>query len=450
MAKLYLIRRNLETFAGPMTSAELKDAYKRMAFGLQDEVSGHCGPWVTFDDLPNVRKYYPEIARIVHEDAMQAWGVSSEHGMAIIKNVGQPEEGAGGQGGLWVALTFLGLALGAFILAIYFATGGRLAGRARDSVAEPTPSEAQGFLDRGDMPGFERYMASHLESVVDKITFSKRFDPQWLPYMRLYAFNQEGTINGLAPKTLRGEGATSAPVDCSLRAWRRRWRSSVRNWGELASEKRLVRTHWSRLLAWDPYWVRRRDNKGWIRGSSYYLGCVTMSERALSEIMADTALLAQASEADRLGGRQFVQRLDWLLEILRDGQPSAASTQASLQLTGGLGTWSCFEAARDLKELIKCRGGEGSPSAEDDPWAAYNDERFGWNLLRLAMQAKGSPPADLTALLNQYGNKMSRGDFFTRFDYRFELKVWRMLQKQPGPMDKIMEKAQSDFPEIKL
>src|SRR4051812_38773305 len=83
MSKFYLIRRNLEAFIGPMTLAEMKEAYKRMQFGLQDEVSGHCGPWVSFDNIERVRKHYPEVARIVSEDMLAGWGVSQPEAVRL-------------------------------------------------------------------------------------------------------------------------------------------------------------------------------------------------------------------------------------------------------------------------------------------------------------------------------------------------------------------------------
>ena len=106
MAKLYLIRRNLEGFSGPMSLMELKDAFKRMQFGLSDEVSGHCGPWVTMDNLEKVKKTYPEVARIVYEDLASEWGVSS-HGdpVPVSENTRQIRKKSAR--GLSLAVTFL-------------------------------------------------------------------------------------------------------------------------------------------------------------------------------------------------------------------------------------------------------------------------------------------------------------------------------------------------------
>jgi hypothetical protein len=447
MTKLYLIRRNLETFAGPMTSAELKDAYKRMLFGLQDEVSGHCGPWVTFDDLPQLRRFYPEIAKIVHEDMITGWGVS-EHGSNIVREDTKKLK-VSQQKGLVIALIFLGVALGAFMVALYFATAGKMASRAKDEIPEPTPEEAQAYIDRGDLVGFDRYIQEHLDYGVDKVIHSKKSESQWLMLLRHFALRNEGTIPGLAPKVLRGEGATSAPVDCSLREWRRRWRASLRAWHEMLVQHKLVRAHWSRLLAWDPYWIARRDAKGWSKGTTYYLMCVTMANKALSEMVGDSTFTATMTEADKLGIRQMQQRLEWLTEIATSGRPSNTSQQVALQGLSGISVWSCLEAARDLKELARCRGDMPALGTSDDPWIKYNEERYGWNILRLALAQKGVLSSDFISQLNQYSSRMSRGDFFSRFDYRYELKVWRTFLKQPFPVEKTIEKLQGEMVEPK-
>src|SRR4051812_11628672 len=137
MAKLYLIRRNLENFSGPMTLGEMKEAYKRMAFGLQDEVSGHCGPWVSLEDLVRVKKHYPEVARIVNEEMLAGWGLSDHSARKIVQEETQ-KVSVKGTRGLGLALTFLVIALVAFVAAVYMASANRFSGRSRDVPQAPS------------------------------------------------------------------------------------------------------------------------------------------------------------------------------------------------------------------------------------------------------------------------------------------------------------------------
>lgn len=444
MAKLYLIRRNLETFTGPMTLSEMKEAYKRMAFGLQDEVSGHCGPWVSFDNLPEIKKYYPEIARIVNEDMLAGWGVS-DHGVRIPNEDTKRIEVKQSKG-IGLALTFLVIALVAFVAAVYMANGSRMSGKAGPD-SDLKPEDLQQFLDKNDANGFEAYMADHGPELADRVSRPKKPEPQWLPYLRHWAFAHEGMVSGLPPKLLRGDGAPMAPIDCSLKMWRRRWRASLKGWNDFIAQKKLVRQHWARVLAWDPHWIRRRDNKGWLGQENYYVGCLVMAQKSLAELYNDPSLVTSAADWDKIGINKVKQRVDWLTEVTATGQ-SSQSTQP--QTGNGLSVWTCYEAARDVKDLQKCRDTLGNAPSGDEVWQAYNDERLGWSLLRIAAAQKGSLAPELLAALTNYSQKTNKTDHFTRFDYRAELKLMKALVKQGQPVEKTVEKTQAEYPDVKL
>src|SRR5258708_5662786 len=74
MQKLFLIRRGLDTFLGPMSLQDLRVSYGKMSFGFQDEITGHLGPWVPLENIEALRKFYPEVAAIVHHDIATSWG----------------------------------------------------------------------------------------------------------------------------------------------------------------------------------------------------------------------------------------------------------------------------------------------------------------------------------------------------------------------------------------
>ncbi len=441
MAKLYLIRRNLETFTGPLTLNEMKEAYKHMQFGLQDEVSGHCGPWISFDNLADIKKHYPEIARIVNEDMLAGWGVS-DHGTRIVNEDTKRIETKSTRG-IGLALTFLVIALVAFAAAIYMANGSKLSGRANSD--DVTPDQIQTYIDRNDAAGFGSFMEAHVDDLVDRTIRQKKPEAQWLPYLRLFAFTRDGQVNGLPPQYLRGGSALAAPADCSLKMWRRRWRASLKDWNDFISQRKLVRADWAKILAWDPNWIRRRDNKGWLGSQNYYVGCLTMADKALGEMYADTSLVTNAADWEKIGINKIKQRLSWILEVSRDGQSGQGSAPS---VDNNLSVWTCFESAKEAKDLSKCKDGQ---PADQDIWQAYNDERFGWNLVRIAATARGNLPANVQAQLGMLATKLGRGDHFTRFDYRAELRLLKaMTGKQGGPVEKAVEKTQSEFPDVKL
>lgn len=459
MARLFLIRRNLESFVGPMTAVELKEAYKRMDFGLADEVSGHCGPWVQLDNVDLLKQRYPDIARFVTE-GIKGWGVSNhepqriEHGEATRRVFV-----ANGKNGV-LAFTFLAIAALAFAAAVYIASGSRMSGRAKAPEFNPQPEEAQGFLDHREYVLFDRYMEDNTQEIIARMTKQKKLETSWLPYLRYYAFTHEGIVPGLSPKLLRGTGAASAPIECSLKAWRQRWRSSLRSWNTFVTERRLVRAHWARILAWDPHWIRRREHKGWIDDQNYYVGCLQMADKALSEMYSDTSLVQVASDWEKLGINKIKQRIQWLQEVTRTG-----SSNLKLDPIGDqpLAVWSCMEGARDLRELQKCRAAVTGDPAQD-PWLSYTDERFGWSLVRIASTQKGSLAPELVAPLGAYATKAGKADYFTRFDYRAEQKLLKTLVKESKtsdkpsdkpadkpaaqPVEKIVEKVYAEFPGI--
>lgn len=447
MAKLYLIRRNLETFHGPVSLAEMKEAYKRMQFGLQDEISGHCGPWVSFDDLAGIKKNYPEVARIVNDDMLQSWGVS-DHGARLV-NEDTRKLDVKKSRGIGLALTFLVIALVAFAAAVYMANGSRMSGKA--GTDGPTPEQAMALLTAGDEVGFNALMDENLPDLVDRATRPKRPEPQWMPLLRHYAFQNDGALPNMAPKVLRGDDAPFSPVDCSLRTWRKRWRDGLKSWNDFLTRKRLIRQHWSHLLAWDPHWIRRRDFPGWLEGENYYVGCLTMADRALTEMFSDATLVSSAADWEKMGINKLKQRLTWVLETSRTGIGGQPVTTAVGNVLAG---WTCVEAARDTKELAKCRDlmvpPPGAPSPDQDIWNAYNEERLGWNMLRIMMPTKGPLPAENLSLLTQQATKMNKADHFTRFDYKVEFRLLRALLKQATPVEKAIEKTQAEFPDVKL
>src|SRR5690606_16130297 len=131
--------------------------------------------------------------------------------------------------GVGLALTFLVIALAAFAAAVYMANGNRMSGKSGPAI-DLTPEAAQTLIDRNDTQQFNALIEANVAVLVDKVMRSKNPEGGWTPYLRRYAFGKEGQIEGLAPKFLRGNSAPSAPVDCSLKMWRRRWRSSLKLW----------------------------------------------------------------------------------------------------------------------------------------------------------------------------------------------------------------------------
>ena len=74
---MYVVRRNLETFLGPMNIEELKRAQNAMEFGLHDEIAGNCGEWVRFDKPGEMGLHYPEVIDAISKEMFESWGIST-------------------------------------------------------------------------------------------------------------------------------------------------------------------------------------------------------------------------------------------------------------------------------------------------------------------------------------------------------------------------------------
>lgn len=448
MTKLYLIRRNLESFIGPLSASDMKDAFQKMQFGLQDEICGNCGTWIALDNVEKIRKYYPEVARTVLDDHAN-WATSS------LESIQNPNGASSKKGskkkpsplsGLGWAIALLVIAAVALSTAIYFAITGKILILPKDQDNPYLFDELKSIQDRQDETGMIRFMDKNLSEIVDRVTRTKKPEPQWLPYLRSHAFRYDGEVEGLPFRMLRGEGMSHTPMDCSLKTWNTRWRGAIKSINELVQQYRLVNNHWARILAWDPHWIRRRDHKGWLKNESYYLGCSLMAEQALKDLFTDTTLVSQSGDWDKLGLTKVRSRLIWLVESQKSGvwspQPLLPQTDDLLSL------WTCYESSQEVKHLAQCR--DAFTATMEDGSQSYSDERFGWNLLRIVMNSKTPPPAEVIQAMTQLLPKIQKGDQYSRLDYRIEIKIWRQIIKQPNTIDKILEKIQQESSEVRL
>jgi hypothetical protein len=444
LARLYLIRRNIETFVGPLTIDAMRDAYKRMAFGLQDEVCGHAGEWVSFDDMAKLKSKYPDVAKIVSQDMLAGWGVSDNTGKRIFNEDTKQIFVSKRSRALKMAMAFFFAAVLAFAAALYFAGQKKLSGKLHNSDGIPSIEEVNDFVEQNDLPQAVATIDRALPLIVESSLKSKTQFASWIPFLRLYAFEKDGEVMGVSPKILRGNGASSAPIDCSVSIWRKRWKSSVKQWPAFLLGKKFIRAHWARVLAWDPHWIHRRNSKGWVQPKNFYQGCIKMAKRALEDVVNGNSALPGSNVIDweRQGAGTILRRLEWLSRLSSSGQAISYSNKPQDIIT----TWSCLEGAKDFQELGRCSS--GTPSSEAA--AAYFDDRVSWNVMRIATSLSGSIPEKTLGLIGTHASKLRKSDHFTRFDYKPEQKFIKLLVKQGGNADRAMEKIVRDYPEVQL
>ena len=450
MPKLYLVRRSIETFAGPMTLEEMKSAHQRMAFGLEDEVSGHCGPWVSFDDLPSTKKHYPEIARIVHEDMLSGWGLSEQSALRIVGEDTKKLR-AGRPRSLVLGLMFFLIATSALAAAVYMAGSSKFLGRsAPPEKGLPTVAGLADLLGRNDEQVFYDTMSSSIEKIVSKALGSREMFRLWIPYLRRFAFVEDGAIKGLPASLLRGQQSRAAPVDCSRLSWRRRWQASAGKWSTILDGQALARAHWARLIAWDPHWIKRRRPVDWQEPFNYYVGCLAMAEVALADLIAEEEELPANvwSSKQMKQARAIKSRLRRQLDIAAGRRPAVLSYHGSS--SNVLNLWNCFETASNSDQLDQCRISNPMISRK---WQVYAEERWRWHQLRLSTEALLSSEAVSSAsiaLCSLSPRDSNSSDYFTRFDYEPERQFCQLATKPGLAVQPLLREVEGRYPGVKL
>jgi len=293
----------------------------------------------------------------------------------------------------------------------------------------PTTADVHVLLTKPDPDAMQTLMAPREAELVAKMLRSREAFGEWIPYMRAYAFMRGGEVEGISPKLLRGQGASTAPMDCSTKAWRKRWRESTRQWAGVISGRQLVRTHWSRLLLWDPHWIRRREAAGWIEPRNYHEACLGSALTALTEVKSERTALpgADPTEIPEVEFAAIKHRLQWLVEMSVLDEPMVAPPPP--EAGNFLAALTCIEAGGGSTCSAAVRGGESV--------LAYMDERLGWWHVKQALKLAPAPDSILQADLTARWSRLLAGDSHTRLDYLPELRSvavdWKMNVELPEP-----------------
>lgn len=331
MERLYLIRVDMQRFLGPYTLKQLKEAHARMEFGLQDEVSGSLRQWVSFDDLENVRRHYPELAQLVQTEILSGWGMSAQPQLQMpAKHIRKKRSSA---------LPYSLIILALLILALGFILfkDGSLGSFFKDQ----TLQTAQSLFNEDNRVQFESHMDRNREAI-NRAMKKKKGSALWLPYVRAVAFGRDGEWEGLSSKRLRGKVEEPLPQDCSMEAWEQIWKASQAQWSGYLEGRELPREEWALLMTLDPNWIRLRSPvSGWIQPGSYAEACMQMALKALQ----------RNTEADTVWeAKVFISRLRWQLGVI-NGQGSSED----FEMSGTLWALSCIEDSRDETSLANCQ-----------------------------------------------------------------------------------------------
>lgn len=458
MQKLFLIRRGLDTFLGPMSLQEIRTSYGKMSFGFQDEISGHLGPWVPLENIEVLRKNYPEVAAIVHHDISTSWGGGDQVTKVVRSSPSvtraKPAKGKSGS----FAIGFFFMAAAAATAAFYLARTGKLNGKLFSEEGEPVNIAASTAWNAGETE-FSSFMAAQVRVVVPKVLRSKGAMQNWLPYLRAYAYLQDGEIEGLSSNVLRGtivNPPSSLPGECQLKFWQKKWALNAESVLAIAGQRALPRGHWAALVQWDPYWVRRRKAVGWLKPHNYYEACLAMATKAFFEAYGPQAPVnAPPQGIDTNEWRSALYAIDRRLNVMKAvlGAKSAEDLEAvgrGFYATAkevphdALSLMSCFEMAPTADGLDICLA---ATRASKESWGAFFDVRYRMNMFRLLLQ-NGIRPED-----QRLWEAIATGDPIvqeatTGLEYKAEWSFFKAVRKAGIQSDAVLNQLSNQYPDV--
>lgn len=420
--KLYLIRVDMERFIGPLTLREVRDSYRRMEFGLQDEIAASNRAWVAFDDLERVKRYYPELVSLIKKEMLSGWGSTNPSSIRIRKDkedtsISRKTVGLFTKIAIMLAVSFI-----SFVV-FYIIRENRITDF---SMLFKDPLLSQAIFLYGDDYNvrFEAFMDRNREEIAKNLKNRSQLE-SWLPYIRAVAYQRDGSYPGIPSRTLRGKDVEFSPAECSLASWKKRWDSSHGQWQSLLSGSAFPTSDWARILVWDTDWIRYRtvQEKQWLSPSSYYEACMNMALKALAE-------LSQAK--DTVEAEVFRSRLKWKLNLLRGN-----SSDTQFQMSGSLWVLSCIESAEHPDEIKNCL----SSLRLGREWTRFLEHRGFLREARIIISENSIVNRDQLDRLRFLIDKVQSVDPFTRFDYSEEKKLFQLVIDKSGHVASAVQAA---------
>jgi hypothetical protein len=453
--RFYLIRRDLRQFLGPMTSDEFRRSLARLDFGLQDEISGHCGPWVVLDRKDELKSHYPEIASLLGDSLPLSWRETTSHARVISRHRSKGDksgkaarrgESSDGLSDYLKKKKRKSRATMLFAVALFIAAGVLATGiilKKMDDV--PPMAELVALSEKGDPTDFLNVMGLKVIPQAAKIAKSQKNLSTWLPMLRMYAYYTSGGIEGVSQKILKGEAPAAFNHDCTVEGWKRKWKESTSQTMQFLTGRSLQKNSWTKLLSMDPNWIRRRPQKGWTKPRNLYEGCLMTASVAMRSMAGD---LPAGGDSGQEGVHADVltsvsRRLQNQLEIVH-GVPVTGLDETSVEGSSILGVLTCLESKPTVLGLADCR------ALIDPGLDPVVEEHFGLALIKLVVaQGQGMPDAQWKASMQGVSSKLFPEDVMSHLELGAESKLLSYLAGGLS-IEQAIEKTGMDFPEIKF
>jgi hypothetical protein len=452
--RLYLVRRDSREFIGPMLIGEFQQRLARMEFGLQDEVSGHCGPWIVLDQKDLLTMHYPEVAALLGDSLPLSWREVTGHAKVISRqDTRKDRHKKAGESksanrktdvedfsaylmrrrrhknfNVAVALGFL---VCAGLLGLWFA------GKKDDL---PNPTDIASLASKSDSTEFLNVMGLKVVPFAPRIVKNPKTQATWIPFLRMYAFSTNGAIDGVSSKYLRGDLPTYAPADCSVEVLKRKWRENAAQVALFTQGRVLAKNPWTKLLAMDPNWARRRSAKGWIKPRNYYEACLMAGSMAIRSVALEPGFGADPEDGVNSELLATIsRRIQSQLEIINSGKTTMAVEKSSL-----LGSLTCLDNIQDVAELDRCK------VSFDPQIRPLLDERTALALVRVAVNSSGgAADGRWMSAMNLAATRIMSEDVMSRADLSPESKLIGYLLSG-STVEQAIGKTETDNQEIRF
>ena len=447
-SRLYLVRRDSREFIGPMPVDDFKRRLSRMEFGMQDEVSGHRGPWIVLDKKDDLSHHYPEIAGLLGDSLPLSWRETTGHARVISRQDSRKDrkrkssERSGSSDSLARYVEkqktrSRTMKISASIVVGIAVLAGLVIIGKKDDI--PPVADMSVLAQKADPSEFLNMMGIKVVPAAARMTRSQKLQGQWLPLLRMYAFYTTGAIEGVPAKLLKGDLPSFAPQECSVESWKRKWRENAAQTVQFVQGKALQKNPWTKLLAQDPNWIKRRPSKGWVKPRNFYEGCVMTASLAIRSISSDTTLGAEPHDGVTPDIVAAVsRRLQNQLDIL-----SGNKISGGVDATSFLRTLTCFESQPSISDLGTCR-------VNYDPAVKpLLDEHEALGLVRLASIGQGAVDPRWTATMLPLQQKLGPDDIMSRSDQSGEVKLVGYVMGGM-PVEQAVAKVEQEYVDLRF
>ena len=423
--KLYLIRVDMERFIGPVSLREVRDSYRRMEFGLQDEIAASNKEWVAFDDLERVTRVYPELAELIKKEMLSGWGSTEPEprslpGAEIIESLPRRTFSI-------ILRAILLFMIAASVFATVYVVKEKKTNEVKLLFKDPKIIQAMFYFADSYNPYFEAFMYRNRSDINRSMKKNGTYK-LWIPYIRAVAFKSEGRWEGVSFKKLRGKDAMYAPADCSLKTWKTRWQRSRSQWSSFLRGRTLPAQDWAKVLVWDPIYVGQRlEHPGWIEPRNHYEACLKMALKGLEEV---------SNEREDSDAKILMSRLRWNLSNIEESFDS--SDEHEFQMSGSLWSLSCIEDSDSDDSLSQCQNGVNLSRV----WKRLIKERSQLRRARMILNNNSALRGQVINDLNERLKAIPNRGYLTNFDYRDEIKFYQLVIDNGGKLDEANAKMQ--------